>query len=68
MNSTMPWSAARRWTVYTLHGACNRCGLCPTLTSRRSTQANKYTQAELQLMKTQDINYMTLKAQVDAKV
>ncbi len=32
------------------------------------SEANKYTQDELRLMKTQDIAYLTLKAQSEAKV
>lgn len=32
-----------------------------------TTKANKYSQDELKLMKTQDVKYMALKAQVDAK-
>lgn len=72
MNFTMPWSIARRLMAYTLHGALYLVGWHNTLSTTalpyRSTAANKYTQAELQLMKTQDINYVTLKAQVDAKV
>lgn len=35
---------------------------------QRSTEANKYTQDELRLMKTQDVNYLALKAQAEAKV
>lgn len=31
-------------------------------------QANKYSQEELRLMKSQDAGYVRLKAQVDAKV
>ncbi len=34
----------------------------------RSAEANKYSQEELQLMKTQDIKYIDLKAQAEAKV
>lgn len=34
----------------------------------RSTEANKYSQAELQLMRTQDVGYLGLKAQAEAKV
>lgn len=34
----------------------------------RSTEANKYTQEELRLMKTQDQGYLALKAQAEAKV
>ncbi len=34
----------------------------------KSTEPNKYSQEELRLMKTQDINYLTLKAQTEAKV
>jgi hypothetical protein len=35
---------------------------------QRSTEANKYSQDELRLMKTQDVNYLTLKAQAESKV
>lgn len=34
----------------------------------RSAVANKYTQEELRLMKTQDIKYVDLKAQLEARV
>lgn len=34
----------------------------------RSAEVNKYTQEELRLMKTQDIKYIDLKAQAEAKV
>lgn len=34
---------------------------------QRSTEANKYSQDELRLMKTQDVNYLTLKAQAESK-
>lgn len=34
---------------------------------QRSTEANKYSQDELRLMKTQDIGYLALKAQTEAK-
>ena len=34
----------------------------------RSTEANKYTQEELRLMKTQDVGYVSLKAQMEGKV
>jgi len=34
----------------------------------RSAEANKYSQVELRLMKTQDIKYIALKAQTEAKV
>lgn len=33
-----------------------------------TTEANKYSQEELRLMKTQDIGYLQLKAQTEAKV
>lgn len=33
-----------------------------------STQANKYTQQELLLMKTQDVKYVELKSRTEAKV
>lgn len=33
-----------------------------------SAEANKYTQQQLQLMKTQDVKYVTHKARVDAEV
>ncbi|PRW61182.1 U3 small nucleolar RNA-associated 11 [Chlorella sorokiniana] len=33
----------------------------------RSTEANKYSQEELRLMKTQDVGYLTLKSQAEAK-
>jgi hypothetical protein len=35
---------------------------------QRSTEANKYSQEELRLMRTQDVGYLTLKAQAEAKV
>jgi hypothetical protein len=34
----------------------------------RGTEANKYSQEELRLMKTQDVGYLSLKAQAEAKV
>ena len=34
----------------------------------RSSQPNRYSQEELQLMRTQDVGYLTLKAQTEAKV
>jgi U3 small nucleolar RNA-associated protein 11 len=35
---------------------------------RRSTQANKYTQEELLLMKTQDVKYLDTKSRSEAAV
>lgn len=84
MSSTLPWRRAAQRTVCMRAGAAVAwqgrhrssqawgaswwSGRLSRVRCGRLTESNKYTQEQLQLMRTQDIGYINTKAQTDAKV